>query len=58
MLHKTLKHLQNIFLLHKRHLAVDLCELRLAVGTQILVAEALGYLEVAVETRHHQKLLI
>ena len=58
MLHKTLKHLQNVFLLHKRHLAVDLCELRLAVGTQILVAEALGNLEIAVETSHHQKLLV
>ena len=29
----------------------------LTVGTQVLVAEALGYLEIAVETSHHQELL-
>jgi nitrate reductase NapAB chaperone NapD len=36
---------------------VDLGELGLAVGAQVLVAEALGDLVVAVEARHHQQLL-
>ena len=39
------------------HLDVDLGELGLAVGAQVLVAEAAGDLEVAVEARDHQDLL-
>ena len=39
------------------HLDVDLRELRLAVGAQVLVAEALGDLEVAIDARDHQDLL-
>ncbi|OIQ79435.1 hypothetical protein GALL_388340 [mine drainage metagenome] len=38
-------------------LAVDLRELGLAVGAQVLVAETLGDLVVTVEARHHQHLL-
>jgi hypothetical protein len=38
-------------------LDVDLRELGLAVGAQVLVAEALGDLVVAVEAGHHQQLL-
>ena len=53
----ALKHLENIFLLHKGHLAVYLRELGLAVGTQVFIAEALADLEVAVNTCHHTELL-
>ena len=49
-----LEHLQHILLLHERHLTVNLGELGLAVGTQVLVAEALHNLEVAVHTRSHE----
>jgi hypothetical protein len=35
---------------------VDLREFRLAVGAQVLVAEATGNLEIAVESRDHQNL--
>ena len=41
----------------ERHLDVDLRELGLAVGAQVLVAEAARDLEVAVEARDHQDLL-
>ena len=52
-----LKQVDDIFLVDKRHLTVDLRELRLPVGTQVFVAEALGYLKVPVESRYHQQLL-
>ena len=52
-----LEHLNNVFLVDERHLAVYLRELRLTVSTQVLIAEALGYLEIAVEAAHHQQLL-
>ena len=42
----------------ERRLDVDLGELRLPVGAQVLVAEAARDLEVAVEARHHQQLLV
>ena len=54
---KCLEDLQHVFLFNKRHLAVYLGELRLAVGTQVFVAEALGYLEVTVKARDHEQLL-
>ena len=41
----------------ERHLDVDLRELGLAIGAQVLVAEALDDLEVAVEPADHQDLL-
>ena len=47
----------DLFLVEERGLDVDLRELGLAVGAQVLVAEALGDLVVAVEARHHQQLL-
>ncbi|CDB09896.1 putative uncharacterized protein [Bacteroides sp. CAG:633] len=47
----------NIVLLNKRHFTVNLCKLRLTVGTQVFIAEALRNLEVTVETRYHQQLL-
>ena len=47
----------DLFLGQEGGLAVDLRELRLAVGAQVLVPEALGDLVVAVEAGHHQQLL-
>ena len=43
--------------LREGHLEVDLGELGLAVGAQVLVAEAAGNLEVAVEAGDHEDLL-
>ena len=57
MLHHSLEHFDDIILLDKRHLAVDLCELGLTIGTKVLVAETLDDLEITVETSHHEKLL-
>ena len=48
----------DIFLLHKAHLDVELVEFAgAAVAAGVLVAEARGDLEIAVEARHHQQLL-
>ena len=52
-----LEEVDDVVLIHKAHLAVNLSKLRLTVGTQVLITEALSYLEVAVETSHHQELL-
>ena len=56
-LDQRLDHLENPLLLRERHLQIDLRELRLAVGAQVLVAEAAHDLEVLVEPAHHQELL-
>ena len=48
----------DVLVLDERHLDVELGELRLAVGAQVLVAEAAGDLEVAVEAGDHQELLV
>ena len=42
---------EDVVLVHERHLDVDLRELGLAIEAQILVAEAVHDLEVAVEAR-------
>ena len=52
-----LDHLDHVVLLDERHLEVELRELRLAVGAQVLVPEAAGDLVVALEAGHHQQLL-
>ena len=49
---------EYVLLLDKRHLHVDLRELGLAVGAQILVAEAARDLIVFVDAADHQKLLV
>ena len=50
---------KNIALLHEAHFDVELVEFaRQAVGAGILVAKAGRDLEIAVEARHHQKLLV
>ena len=57
-LHEALADGHDVVLVHKAHLQVDLGELRLAVGAQVLVAEAAGDLHIAVKTGEHQQLLI
>ena len=52
-----LEEADDVVLLHEAHLAVNLRELRLTVGAQVFVAEALGYLEVAVDAGYHEQLL-
>ena len=44
-------------LVDEAHLEVELGELRLAVAAEVLVAEAAGDLEVAVDAGDHQELL-
>ena len=55
--HHLLEERADLFLAEEAGFAVDLRELGLAVGAQVLVAEALGDLVVAVEAGHHQQLL-
>ena len=43
--------------MHKAHFEIQLCVLRLAVGTQILVAETPCNLEISLNPRNHQHLL-
>ena len=57
VLDQAFKGLENVLLGDERHLAVNLGELGLTVGTEVFVAEALDNLEVAVEASHHQQLL-
>ncbi len=50
---------EDVVLLDEAHLHVELIELaRQAVGARVLVAEARRDLEIAVEARHHQQLLV
>ena len=55
--YQSFKHVQDIFLLHEAHLAIDLCEFRLAVGPQVFIAETLYDLVVAIVPAYHQQLL-
>ena len=48
----------DVVVVDERHLDVELGELRLPVGAEVLVAEAAGDLEIAVEARDHQELLV
>ena len=57
-LHQSFVDRLDIDLIDKGHLEIDLGEFRLAVGAQILVAEAAGNLKVAVKAREHRKLLV
>lgn len=47
----------DVILVHEGHLDIDLSELGLTVGAQILVAEALGNLVVALNATDHKQLL-
>ena len=47
---------EDVFFFAERPLQIELRELRLAVGAQVLVAEAARDLEVSLDSRHHQQL--
>ena len=55
--HELLHEGHNIFGVDEGHLEVDLRKLRLPVGAEVLVAEALHDLVVPFEPRHHEDLL-
>ena len=52
-----LERTHDVVLVHEGHLDIDLGELGLTVGTQVLVAEALGNLVVALDATDHEQLL-
>ena len=52
-----LEKVDDIILINKTHFTVNLCKLWLTVSTKILITEALGNLEIAVEASNHQELL-
>src|SRR5690606_1624373 len=54
---QVFKHLKDIFLLYKGHFTVYLCKLRLPVGPEIFIPEALYDLEIPVHSAHHKQLL-
>ncbi len=56
-LHHALDHIEHIRFLDERHFEVELRELRLAVGAEVLIAEAARNLEIAVVAGDHQQLL-
>ena len=55
---QTLIDIDNIIDIHEGKLHIDLCEFRLSVGTQILIAVASCDLEITVVAGAHQKLLV
>ena len=55
--HDVFHHREHVFDADERHLDVDLGELGLAVGAQVLVAEAARDLVVALDAGDHQQLL-
>jgi len=55
--HELLDEGVDVLLVDEARLDVELGELRLAVGAQVLVAEAAGDLVVALDARDHQQLL-
>ena len=54
---ELLQQREDVLLLAERPFQIQLRELRLAVGAQVLIAEAARDLEVALDSRHHQQLL-
>ncbi len=54
---EALHHLHDLIAPHEGHLKVDLGELRLAVGTGVLIAEAAADLHIPVAAADHQDLL-
>src|SRR5262249_44495180 len=55
---QSLDHLKYIVHVYERHFQVELGELRLSIGALVLVAQAVGDLEVLVVAGDHQKLLV
>ena len=58
MLYEALEAFQNVVNVNKGHLKVYLCEFRLTVRAQVLVAEAACKLNVSVHACDHQQLLV
>ena len=56
--HQAVDHADDVVGVDERHFQVELRELRLPVGPQVLVAEAAGDLHVAVVAGDHQDLLV
>ncbi len=56
-LEEPVRHVDDVLLVHERQLHVELGELGLAVGAEVLVAEAAGDLEVALVAADHEELL-
>ena len=54
--HHYFNHREQGFAPWEGHFNIDLCELRLAVGAQVLIAKALHDLEIFFETGNHQNL--
>ena len=54
---EILDQVEHVVLVDEAHFEVELGELRLAVAARVLVAEALGDLEVFFHSRRHEKLL-
>ena len=52
-----LEDVDDVVLLYKTHLAVNLREFRLTVGAEVFVSETLDNLEITVHACHHQQLL-
>ena len=48
---------EHVVLRHEAHLRIELHELVLPVGPEVLVAKTAGDLVVAIDARHHQQLL-
>jgi hypothetical protein len=57
LLQHALEQRVDVLAVDERHLDVDLRELHLAVGAQVLVAEAAGDLEILLHARDHEDLL-
>ena len=57
-LHEAFVHGHDVLLINEGHLHINLGKFRLAVGAQVLIAEAAGDLHIAVEAGAHQNLLI
>ena len=57
LFHQALDDVKEDFALGKSHFDIQLGKFRLAVGAQVLVAEAPYNLEITIEARNHQKLL-
>src|SRR5690625_7756369 len=56
--HQRLVDLIDILIIHKRHLDVNLGELRLTVCPQGYISETLDDLDITLHPRHHQNLLV
>ena len=56
--HQAVDHADDVLGVDERHFQVQLRELRLPIGPQVLVAETAGHLDVAVVAGDHENLLV